>query len=139
MAKRNTFGAVVMVVVMLAGVLVACGGLGLAFLYEADERASSDLDAKISSRKADTAAAIRAARPVLSRYGITEVSDDTLAARMDDGSTLLVGTGRGDGDDLKKFSVRFHVAKFGQERRWEIEEVAIDDKQVLPAKSREGL
>lgn len=139
MAKRNTFGTLVMVAVMLVGVLVACGGLGLALLYEADERALSDLDATIASRKADTAAAIRAARPVLLRYGITEVSDDTLAARMDDGSTLLVGTGRGADDDLKKFSVRFHVARFGQERRWEVEEVLIDDKRVSPSQSREGL
>src|SRR5690242_14582780 len=84
MTKRNT-GALVMIAVMAFGLLVACGGLGLALLYEADERALSNLDAAIASHKADTAAAIRAARPVLSQYGITEVSDDTLAARMDDG------------------------------------------------------
>lgn len=139
MGKRNTLGAVVMVAVMVIGCLIACGGLGLALLNNANQRAVANLDDAISRHKANTAAAIRAARPVLSRHGITELSDDTLAGTLDSGAVLLSGTGRGASDDLKKFFVWFHVAKFGSERRWEIEKVVIDDEQVLPPQSREGL
>jgi hypothetical protein len=136
MGKRNV-GAWVMGSVMFVGCLVACGGLGLALLYEADERSLSQVDAAIATHKANTAAAIRAARPVLARHGITELSDDTIATTDDTGQVLLGGTGRGASDDLRKFLVWFHVAKFGRERRWEIEKVVIDDRQVLPPDSRE--
>jgi hypothetical protein len=137
MAKRNTLGAVVMVAVMVFGCLVACGGLGLALLNNADERSLAELDDEIARHKANTAAAIRAARPVLARHGLTELSDDTIATTTETGAVLLAGTGRGASDDLRKFFVWFHVAKFGRERRWEIEKVVIDDEVVLPANSRE--
>jgi hypothetical protein len=137
MGKRSTLGAVVMVAVMVFGCLVACGGLCLALLNNADERASAEIEAELARFNANTAAAIRAARPVLARHGITELSDNTLATTLDTGQVLLGGTGRGASDDLRKFFVWFHVAQFGSERRWEIEKVMIDDEVVLPANSRE--
>jgi hypothetical protein len=137
MAKRHTFGAVVMAGIMLFGAFAVVVGLALALIHKADERTLAELDDAISRHKANTAAAIRAARPVLARHGITELSDDTLAGTLDSGAVLLSGTGRGASDDLRKFFVWFHVAKFGSERRWEIEKVVIDDEQVLPANSRE--
>jgi hypothetical protein len=129
----------VMVAVMVFGCLVACGGLSLALLNNADERSLAELDDEIARHKAHTAAAIRAARPVLARHGITELSDDTLASTLDSGAVLLSGTGRGASDDLRKFLVWFHVAKFGSERRWEVDKVVIDDEVVLPLNRREGL
>jgi hypothetical protein len=137
MGKRNTFGAVVMAGVMLFGAFVVVVGLALALIHKADERSLADLDDAIARHKANTAAAIRAARPVLARHGITELSDDTISGTLDNGAVLLSGTGRGAGDDLRKFFVWFHVAKFGSERRWEIEKVVIDDEVVLPLNGRE--
>jgi hypothetical protein len=137
MAKRNTLGAVVMAGVMLFGTFAVVVGLVLALIHKADERTLAELDDEIARHKALTSAAIRAARPALAKHGITELSDDTLASTLDTGGVLLAGTGRGASDDLRKFLVWFHVAKFGSERRWEMEKVVIDDDVVLPTNSRE--
>jgi hypothetical protein len=137
MRKQHTLGVVVMAGIMLFGAFAVVVGLTLALIHKADERSLAELDDEIARHKANTAAAIRAARPVLARHGITELSDDTLASTLDAGGVLLTGTGRGASDDLRKFFVWFHVAKFGSERRWEIEKVMIDEEVVLPLNRRE--
>jgi len=72
----------------------------------------------------------RFAMQELSKYNITRLNDETFAARDGD-FVALSGQALDNGGIMHKVFIKWTVAKFGKETRWQVEGILIDDEAVF--------
>jgi len=128
----RSFGVTAGVIVAtLAAIMLLVGGAWSVLYWnaiESEANARRNLSKTVKQLETLTEQAKRFAIPRLEQHGITHLSNDTGAVERD-GDVILVGTGKAKTGGLKDFVVRYHVASFGKEQRWELQSLIIDGEE----------